>query len=249
MLSANPSGPSQDIQDAAIFQEEITQNEETIRSDSRLGLIDGFVLLALITLAHHGFTLSQGLIETAKIDFLEERVITVRQAWRAFDEQFHAVPGDFAYASVYIDSDLKNGNGNGRIDTDVEQGQAWAHLIDAGLLKPIQFESKPVSMKPGACQITRCLNNSWGDGMVLRYDRYGIHTLMESNQLLLGTNIPADTLWGLDRRLDDGLPHSGNIQISKPFPGFTAQDMNHCSNQKAPAHDTQIRCAGIVLLN
>ena len=214
-----------------------------------MSAVDVIVFVTLLACTLHGYTLSQHLIESAKVDFLQERVLAVDQAWHTFVRQYDAIPGDFAYASVHIDSDLINGDGNGRIDTDVERGQAWAHLVSAGLLPAIQTDGLPTSENPSACPLTRCPSNSRGQAMLLSYGNYGPHFTHESNQLLLGSNIPARTLWGLDQRLDDGAPSAGKIQVNQAAANFSDAQMNQCLDKRVIEERLQnVRCAGVVEL-
>ena len=104
------------------------------------------------------------------------------------------------------------------VDTDTEAGQVWAHLGAAGLLSG-NFDGAAVATGFG-CDERTCPQNPFNRGYLLRFgdqsvgaDGGGIGH--PANELWTGNRVPVRLLAELDRRLDDGLPRSGRLQLSR----------------------------------
>jgi hypothetical protein len=167
------------------------------------------------------------LLQQNKAVQLHYQITQILAAWYDFKDKYHSLPGDYAFALSDIDSALRNGNGNGLIDSDQERGQVWAHLSAVALLKK-RFDGGDQNASQ-ACPRSRCPDNGVGQGFIIS------HYLPMGNVLFTGKGIALTTLALLDQQIDDGLPHSGKVQLLPNAPPACLQadryahnDTTHC---------------------
>lgn len=202
------------------------------------------MIVILTLLFIQSFWRTDQLLNAAKVNFLVDRIAAITQATREFQTLYDALPGDFAYASVHIDSSLINGNGNGKIDTDEERGQAWAHLAASALLPHLLVDGGPVAHAVERCPLNRCPNNTRRQGMILSYGQSGLNFTQAGNELLMGDNLPIRTLAGLDAFLDDGGSKTGLVQLNK---NIATEKMANCQYTPFQVPEKKkIFCAGVV---
>lgn len=204
------------------------------------------MIVILTLLFIQSFWRTDQLLNAAKVNFLVDRIAAITQATREFKTLYNALPGDFAYASVHIDSALINGNGNGKIDNDIERGQAWAHLSASALLPHFLVDGGPVSNDIDSCPLNRCPNNTRRQGMIITYGQSGLNFTQAGNELLMGNNLPIRTLAGLDAFLDDGSSKTGLVQLNK---NIATEKMANCQYTPLRVPEKkQVLCAGVVKL-
>jgi hypothetical protein len=185
-------------------------------------------------------------LNRAKINLVVDRIAAITQATHAFKKNYNALPGDYAYASVHIDSSLINGNGNGQIDTDQERGQAWAHLRAAAFLPHLFVDGNSIPAEKVNCSIKSCPNNTRRQGMVMTYGQSGLTFDSPGNELRMGDNLPIRTLAGLDAYFDDGNSKTGLVQLNK---NMNSQNTSKCHYSPVmPPADQKTLCAGVVKL-
>ena len=115
-----------------------------------------------------------------------------------------------------------NGDGNGLIDQPEERALVWSHLQAAGYITgsyPGNGTAAPtVAAEEYGCPITTCPDNGFGQGMVI--DRSALQqsatiATPPAHELLTGRQIPSDVLAELDRKIDDGTPSAGSMQLGQ----------------------------------
>lgn len=210
-------------------------------------LIEIAIVLVIVGLVLGGALKGQELINSARVRAAEDQLSGISSAWFAFQDRYHAIPGDYAGASRHIDASLKNGNGNGIIDSDAESGQVWAHLGEAGLLSG-RFDGKPAAASFN-CSALTCPRGAFNRGILIRYGDQSVGPNGEgrggkSHEIWLGGQIPVRQLAELDRKLDDGKARSGRLQLSRNADGFDASaSCLDSGDYNLLASD--VRCAGI----
>lgn len=221
-------------------------NDISLPAPSNTPYVDLGLAIILTLLLIQSIWRTDQLIGEAKVNFLVDRVTAIAHATREFQKLYQALPGDFAYASVHIDSSLLNGNGNGKIDTDQERGQAWAHLAGAALMPHLRVDGGPVLKAVELCPLSRCPDNTRGQGVILSYGQSGLSFTHAGNELLMGNNIPLETLAGLDAFIDDGGSKTGLVQLHKRAEKTKLANC-HYSPFETPKQK-HVHCAGVVKL-
>lgn len=178
-------------------------------------ILGSLLLTMLLTNSIRGYHL----LQQSKTVQLHYYLNQIRSAWYDFQDKYHAMPGDYAFAQSNIDSSLHNGNGNGLLDSDQERGQVWAHLAAAGLLKN-RVAIKDFNITQ-LCQYARCPYNGFGQGFLISF------TAANDNTLLTVKGVSLTTLALLDQQIDDGLPKTGKMQLAPDSPNICFNDQHY----------------------
>lgn len=88
-------------------------------------LVEVAIVLVIVGLMLAGVFKGQALIDSARVRSMANEVSGIRTAWYSFQERYRALPGDFQSAGTQIDSAAVSGNGNGKLDADVERAGVW----------------------------------------------------------------------------------------------------------------------------
>jgi hypothetical protein len=181
-------------------------------------LVEVAIVLVTIGLLIGGIARGQELIQNARVrDFMAGQD-AVEQAVLAFQDRFHAMPGDYAEASANIGcgpDGCPNGNGNGRVESGTdgaihEDILAWQHLTASGFLRG-DFRMQPGATVPSA---DNAPTSVFGGYLQIALDStWGANTVSGHN-LKTGNYVPAAVLAEVDRKIDDGLSGSGRFQFS-----------------------------------
>lgn len=113
-----------------------------LRRQSGFSLVEVAIALAIIGLIVAGILKGQDLLENARLKSVISQVDEYRLATHTFYDRFGALPGDFDQASIYINSQLRNGNRNGILEGaglsasghNHECVSFWEHLAAAQLI-------------------------------------------------------------------------------------------------------------------
>lgn len=204
-------------------------------------LIEIAIVLVIIGLLLGGVLKGQELINTARVRALSNNIDGITSAWFSFSDRYRAFPGDYNQASVNLPNINNNGDGNGlvglkgaAIDTG-EHGLVWAHLQAAGYITgsfPDGAAGSPpvVALSDYGCSTTICPDNGFGRGMVIQRSamQQSAAATPAAHELLTGAGIPSDVLAELDRKIDDGTPSAGSMQLGKAGTGFVTADIAAC---------------------
>ena len=181
-------------------------------------LIEIAIVLVIIGLLLGGVLKGQELINTARVRALNNTVDGITAAWFSFQDRYRGFPGDYSQAAVNlpgVTTAAAASVGNGLVDTDEERAFVWTHLQAAGYITG-SFDGENVSEDTYSCKLSTCPDNGFGAGMNLSYTTQSKGVLAgDAHELLTGSGIPVEVLAELDRKVDDGKPLSGAMQLGK----------------------------------
>lgn len=192
------------------------------RSESGFTLIEIAIVLVIVGLLLGGVLKGQELITGAKVRNLIAQQDSIKAAFYAFQDRYRAIPGDYAAASANINCSggCANGNGNGRIENGAGGGAheeilAWSHLAGAGFLTGSYTAAAAVS----APAEDNTPKNPYGAFIEITFDGiYGAGSAATpaaaKHNLKTGNQVPVEIMAEIDRKIDDGKPHSGAFQFS-----------------------------------
>jgi len=209
---------------------------------SGFSLVELSIVLIIIGLLVAGVSSGSKLIKQTKLRALIGEIEDIRIAIKTFQSTYEYVPGDLPDAYDYWGSDCGtnalfptgcNGNGNGYVEsTSVSSSESfrfWQHLQLAGLIKGTYTGVKNSSPYHVA-------NNSYVSKYpnvlfyVFQFSSWNSWSGMNPNHTI-HVNNPAASTWGwtstddspftvheaymIDRKMDDGMPRSGNVYTTK----------------------------------
>lgn len=223
-------------------------------------LIEIAIVLVIIGLLLGGVMKGQELINTARVRSLNNNIDGITSAWFSFQDRYRAFPGDYTQATVNLPTvpsgTIANGDGNGLVgltgttDSPAERANVWLHLQAAGYITGA-FDGNNIVVGAFNCNLTTCPDNGFGQGMVVSRG-----TLQQTpggspaHELLSGRAIPSDVLAELDRKIDDGTPSAGAVQLGTSSTGWgSASEIAACQasgnvdayNMQAPSDN----CAAV----
>ncbi|NVK31425.1 MAG: prepilin-type N-terminal cleavage/methylation domain-containing protein [Gammaproteobacteria bacterium] len=180
-----------------------------LKKQQGYSLIELAIVLLVIGVMIAGALKAKGLITQAKAQSLINQIQQVRAGWYAFQDRYGGFAGDIDFATHVIGNDqIKNGNGDGVIESKAEQGQVWLQLANAGLISG-QFDGEETPDASGIeCSNQTCLQTPFGGALRIK-DYFGNN----QNALSTGLNVPGETLRKLDMQFDDGDPTTGIAQL------------------------------------
>ncbi|MDT8452251.1 MAG: prepilin-type N-terminal cleavage/methylation domain-containing protein [Gammaproteobacteria bacterium] len=186
-------------------------------------LIEIAIVLVIIGLLLGGVLKGQELINSARVRALNNTADGITAAWFSFQDRYRAFPGDYTLATTNlpgVTAVVGNGNGDGQITTDPERNNVWVHLEAAGYITG-GYNNESLSVTADyACSVAQCPDNGFGAGMVISHGAlYSGAT--NAHELISGRGIPVDVLAELDRKIDDGIPLNGSMQLGDEATGWT----------------------------
>jgi hypothetical protein len=189
-------------------------------------LLDTAITLVIAGLLVQVVLTGQHLIHNARVRDIIAQQSAVEAAIVAFQDRFHALPGDYDKASANLvcnSAPCINGNGNGRVEPGTpgaihEEILAWQHLSAAGYL-----QATYVMAGTGVASATpqNTPRNIFGGYLQIAYDSdwgYSGNTTPRHN-MKTGNYVPVSVLSEVDRKIDDGRPGAGRFQFSR-YAGF-----------------------------
>ncbi len=188
-------------------------------------LIEIAIVLVIIGLLLGGVLKGQELINTARVRAMNNTVDGITAAWFSFQDRYRAFPGDYlsAQSTVNLPGAPAGGDGNGLVDTINESGRVWVHLEAAGYLTGgYTNDAATVAANAYDCSPTVCPDNGFGSGMNLAYGIMVQTGAANAHELISGRGIPVEVIAELDRKVDDGSPDSGAMQLGTAGQGWDA---------------------------
>ncbi len=177
-------------------------------------LVEIAIVLVIIGLLLGGILKGQEMITNAKVRNLADQANAIKAAFFGFQDRYRALPGDYAAANLNIGGAAGNGDGNGLVgngaSANAERGLFWQHLAAAGFITG-SYDGAATGNSL-ACPSTTCPTNAYGTPMVFSWGSAAAGTPRAAHELRTGRNIPVDVLAELDRKIDDGVPHTGAFQ-------------------------------------
>jgi len=203
----------------------------TLNRQKGFTLIEIAIVLVIIGLLLGGVLKGQELINTARVRAMNNTVDGITAAWFSFQDRYRAFPGDYlsVQSTVNLPGAPIGGNGNGQVNTISESALVWVHLEAAGYLTGgYTNTAATVAANAYNCPPTVCPDNGFGSGMNLVYGTMVQTGAANAHELLSGQGIPIGVIAELDRKIDDGQPASGAMQLGKGGAGWLGADMNLC---------------------
>lgn len=205
-------------------------------------LVELSIVLVILGLLVGGILGGQSLIRAAELRAVNTEYEQWRVAMNTFRQRFNAWPGDFNKATQFwgaasgtctvsggndwLEGNGKttcNGDGNGEISRE-ESLIFWQHLANAGLVGGsyngragtgvsvyVPGENIPVSKAGGAWMLRSNTGSRGYTDWQSAYVNALVLGMHDSYGYFRGVLRPED-LWGIDTKMDDGLPHSGEVQ-------------------------------------
>lgn len=171
-------------------------------------LLELAIALAVLAILAGGVLKGRELLNSARVQATLTDIANLETALSAFQARYSALPGDFIAASA---AGLSNsgGNGNGLIEGE-ETCAVFTHLQLSGF---IQGDFTPGSNASGDCTPGSTMDNQFSGQYVLNHTFQGPNSRENAMVLLIGESIPVSQAAEIDRKLDDGNPLRGAIQI------------------------------------
>ncbi|NOQ88401.1 MAG: prepilin-type N-terminal cleavage/methylation domain-containing protein [Gammaproteobacteria bacterium] len=201
-------------------------------------LIEIAIVLVIIGLLLGGVLKGQELINTARVRALNNSVDGITAAWFSFQDRYRGFPGDYSQASVNlpgVTTAAAANAGNGLVDTDEERAFVWQHLQAAGYITG-SYTGTAVAEDAYNCNVTTCPDNGFGSGMNLSYTTQSKGApASNAHELITGSGIPVEVIAELDRKVDDGRPLTGAMQLGDDGTGWGTADSDGCQRNDATA--------------
>ena len=216
-------------------------------------LIEIAIVLVIIGLLLGGVLKGQELIQNARVRNIITQQDGIKAAFFGFQDRYRGIPGDYLPSSANANIPGANpscgGDGNSLIDTPTESICVWYQLSKAGFITgnysgigtSADATNSPTNAFGGIMQLI--FDNIYADGTTLG----GGNPIPSVHNLKTGTNIPATILAEVDRKIDDGIPNTGNFRFSV-WPNSTLTCVNTGVTPYAWAiTSTATQCGGVSL--
>ena len=205
-----------------------------MRKQQGFTLIEIAIVLVIIGLLLGGVLKGQELITAARVRNLAAQLDGVKIAYLGFQDRYRSLPGDYAVTQAAANIPGSGGQttkgctvanatcGNGKIEDtggDAESILAWHQLSRSGFITG-NYDGNNTT--PTA---TNNPTNAFSGYLQLINDIDYLDPTVPSPAALnvkTGTNVPSPILAELDRKIDDGFPHSGSLRVSPLWGGSTA---------------------------
>ncbi len=202
-------------------------------------LIEIAIVLVIIGLLLGGVLKGQELINTARVRALNNTVDGITAAWFSFQDRYRGFPGDYSQASVNLPGTPANGDGNGLVGSTSgeaeERPNVWIHLQAAGYITG-NFVVAAVAVDDYRCLPTTCPDNGFGAGMNLSYTTQSKGgPSADAHELITGSGIPVEVLAELDRKVDDGMPLTGAMQLGLGSTSWATSASDACNRTDTTA--------------
>ena len=176
-------------------------------------LIEIAVVLVIIGLLLGGVLKGQELVTSARVHNVIQQQSGIKAAYFGFVDRYRARPGDYSAATTNIPNvstvacNGGNGDGDGIIETvDNENTLVWEHLSKAGFLNGTY--NCAASVSPSTTPM-----NPYARPLDLAYDAdYGGSNASPQHNLKTGSQVPAEILAEVDRKVDDGNALTGTVR-------------------------------------
>ncbi|WP_334118306.1 type II secretion system protein [Limnobacter sp.] len=171
-------------------------------------LLELAIALAVVAILAGGVLKGRELLNSARVHATVTDIANLETAISAFQARYSALPGDFIAAAAAGLSGT-GGDGNGLIEGD-ETCDVFTHLQLSGF---IQGDFRAGTDTSGNCTPGSLMENQFSSHYLLSNTLQGANSRENAMTLLLGENISVSRLAEIDRKLDDGNPLRGTVQV------------------------------------
>ena len=215
-------------------------------------LIEIAIVLVIIGLLLGGVLKGQELINTARVRALNNSVDGITAAWFSFQDRYRGFPGDYSQAAVNLPGGVTAAAanvGNGTVDTNEERALVWTQLQQAGYITG-SFDGTAANAAADeyGCKLTTCPDNGFGAGMILSCGAEVKGTPgVDAHELIAGLGVPVEVLAELDRKVDDGKPETGAMQLGVGGASWDATASDACDDGAGnyDIQDPSSNCAAV----
>lgn len=185
-------------------------------------LLELAIALAVLAILAGGVLKGRELLNSARVQATITDIANIETALSAFQARYSALPGDFIAASA-AGLGTAGGNGDGLIEGD-ESCSVFTHLQLSGF---IQGDFTAGSDDEGNCTTQSSMENQFSGHYLLSNTQQGPNSRENAMSLQLGNAIGVKQLAEIDRKLDDGNPLRGAVQVLSGEESFcTTEDGN-----------------------
>lgn len=214
------------------------------RGQAGFTLVEIAIVLVVVGLLLGGVLKGQSLIQGAKVSNTVKQMQGLQTMVFTFQDRFGGLPGDMSNASVVIGNgavDCTWSCNNGLISPWRNSTLAYNQLKAAGIYSgnaPTAETNSPPNAANGQA-------NAWGGAFMIAY--YNNYANVGGagparNGIFTGDNIPSSVLAEIDRKIDDGLPMTGDFRSG--YPRATTASCIDTTNNVWKTDGSQ--CAGVM---
>ena len=171
-------------------------------------LLELAIALAVLAILAGGVLKGRELLNSARVQSTLTDIASIETAVSAFQSRYAAMPGDFLAARA-AGLNSNGGNGDGLIEA-AETCEVFMHLQLAGF---IQGDYTGAQNANGECSLESAMPHQFNGEYLLRHNLAGPNSRENALGLLLGQQVPVRQLAEIDRKLDDGNPLRGAVQV------------------------------------
>lgn len=171
-------------------------------------LLELAIALAVLAILAGGVLKGRELLNSARVQATLTDIANLETALSAFQARYSALPGDFIAASAAGLGEAA-GDGDGLIVGD-ESCAVFTHLQLSGF---IQGSFIAGSDQLGECTAQSNMENQFSGHYLLSNTIEGANSRENAMTLQLGAVVPVSQLAEIDRKLDDGNPLRGAVQV------------------------------------
>ena len=188
-------------------------------------LVEIAIVLVIIGLLLGGILKGQELINSARVRNLADQNSGIQAAYFGFIDRYRQVPGDWcpttnagcpnsATAAIGVTVNI-GGDGNGRIDNNYTEAAAvWEQLGRANFLGG-GFTPATAAPTTDVLYGGNAPSNAFAGALVLTRNVGFSGVAAPRLNLHIGPNVPVAIARELDVKVDDGLPNSGILRLTK----------------------------------
>ncbi|MBF2735877.1 MAG: prepilin-type N-terminal cleavage/methylation domain-containing protein [Betaproteobacteria bacterium AqS2] len=199
-------------------------------------LVEIAIVLVVIGLLLGGILKGQELINNAKVRSVADRQNSLKVAWFAFIDRYAGVPGDYVLAHVHIIG-AASGDGDGLL-AETDSPLAFQNLTAAGFLRCGHCTETQTTV---ASSSANSPTNNYGGVMSIWHDslNYALPTpgVVGATAPLMvhtGPRIPSNIIGEVDRKIDDGVPKTGDMRFNQYDPtGTQNPNVGECTKLTA----------------
>lgn len=178
------------------------------KQQSGFSLLELAIALAVLAILAGGVLQGRELLNSARVQSTLTDIANLETALSAFQARYSALPGDFIAANA-AGLGTDGGDGNGLIAGD-ESCDVFTHLQLSGF---IQGDFTAGADEDGNCTPASNMENQFNGNYLLSSTQQGPNSRENALTLQLGNAIPVSQLAEIDRKLDDGNPLRGAVQV------------------------------------
>ncbi|MCR2745149.1 type II secretion system protein [Limnobacter parvus] len=178
------------------------------QNQSGFSLLELAIALAVLAILAGGVLKGRELLNSARVQATLTDIANLETALSAFQARYSALPGDFIAANA-AGLGTDGGNGNGLIEGD-ESCDVFTHLQLSGF---IQGDFTAGADASGNCTPASTMENQFNGNYLLSSTLQGPNSRANAMTLQLGNAVPVSQLAEIDRKLDDGNPLRGAVQV------------------------------------